>query len=240
MTNLYLGVNVDHVGTLRNARGTTYPSPVEAACLAEKAGADSITIHLREDRRHIIDQDVFDIAQAIKTRLNLEIALTDEMIAIALEAKPHSVCFVPEKREELTTEGGLDVVKHASRIQFAVDTLQSAGIAVSLFVDPNPKQVEASANVKAAQIELHTGDYANAPSATLIKRVEDSAVLGKQAQLQVNAGHGLTLDNVAPIARIPQISELNIGHSIIAHSVFVGLEKAVQAMKHAMEMARAS
>ena len=242
MNKLHLGVNVDHIATLRQARGTTYPEPVHAAAVAEHAGADGITIHLREDRRHIQDRDVYLINHTVQTRLNLEMAVTEEMINIALEVNPAFVCLVPESREELTTEGGLDVVGHKERIADAVAKLSEAGIKVSLFIDPDKDQIQAAADVKAPYIEIHTGLYAEAVNdeerdqelATIVEGVEFADSLG----IIVNAGHGLHYHNVQPIAAIPQIYELNIGHAIIARASIDGLEKAVRDMKALMDDAR--
>ena len=236
-----LGVNIDHVATLRQARGTIYPDPVKAALICEEAGAEGITLHLREDRRHIQDDDVRRMRPVLKTRMNLEIAVTDEMVAFAKEIKPHHVCFVPEKRQEITTEGGLDVVGHFEDVQAATQALTAIGCDVSLFIDPDFAQIDAAIACGAPTIELHTGAYADAETAEaqqvelqrIIKGTEYAASKG----LVVNAGHGLNLENVAPIAAIPQIHELNIGHSIIAESVFVGLTQAVKDMKAAIQAA---
>lgn len=236
-----LGVNIDHVATLRQARGTTYPDPVKAALICEQAGAEGITLHLREDRRHIQDDDVRRMRPVLKTRMNLEIAVTDEMVAFATEIKPHHVCFVPEKRQEVTTEGGLDVVGHFADVKAATQALTAIGCDVSLFIDPDFAQIDAAIACGAPTIELHTGAYADAESGAeqqaeferIVKGVEYAAAQG----LVVNAGHGLNLDNVAAIAAIPQIHELNIGHSIIAESVFVGLAQAVKDMKAAIQAA---
>lgn len=242
MSRLDLGVNIDHIATLRQARGTRYPSPIEAALLAETAGADSITLHLREDRRHIQDQDVFLLREALKTRMNLEMALTDEMLEIALKVKPHDVCLVPEKREELTTEGGLNVIQEQSRVQRFTQTLQAAGIRVSLFIDANPAQIEAAVQAGAQAIELHTGRFAEATTEIMQqnerKLIKKMAQLGVQSGLKVNAGHGLHYHNVQAIAKIEQISELNIGHAIVAQALFVGWENAVREMKHRMSLVR--
>src|SRR5262245_51841521 len=238
---ILLGVNIDHVATLRQARGTTYPSPVEAALAAEAAGADYITLHLREDRRHIQDADVEEIRARIATRMNLASALTPAMIAIALRVKPHDVCLVPERREELTTEGGLDVAGNRERVASACRELGDAGIRVSLFIDPDPAQIDAAHDAGAPVIELHTGSYADAAPR------ERDAELGKIAAaaryaagrgLHVNAGHGLHYANVQPVARLPEIRELNIGHSIVARAVFTGLGAAVREMKALMAAAR--
>lgn len=241
MTHPLLGVNIDHVATLRNARGAHYPDPVAAALICEAAGADGITLHLREDRRHIKDEDVYRMKTALKTRMNLEMAVTEEMLAIALDVLPHWVCLVPEKREELTTEGGLDVVHHAKLPDF-IQKLQSAGIQVSLFIDPDEAQIEAAAKLGADAIELHTGTYAEAMGAQRdveLARIERSVRHAKAIapDMIVNAGHGLNRDNVAPIAVIADIYELNIGHSIIADSVLMGLDEAVRQMKRAMHTA---
>ncbi|MDQ9821628.1 pyridoxine 5'-phosphate synthase [Acinetobacter bereziniae] len=236
-----LGVNIDHVATLRQARGTTYPDPVKAALICEQAGAEGITLHLREDRRHIQDDDVRRMRPVLKTRMNLEIAVTDEMVAFATEIKPHHVCFVPEKRQEVTTEGGLDVVGHFADVKAATQTLTSIGCDVSLFIDPDFAQIDAAIACGAPTIELHTGAYADAESGAEqqaeLERIVKGAEYAAAQGLVVNAGHGLNLDNVAAIAAIPQIHELNIGHSIVAESVFVGLAQAVKDMKAAIQAA---
>ncbi|MHA3096882.1 pyridoxine 5'-phosphate synthase [Acinetobacter brisouii] len=238
-----LGVNIDHVATLRQARGTQYPDPVKAALICEQAGAEGITLHLREDRRHIQDDDVRRMRPALKTRMNLELAVTDEMVAFAKEIQPHHVCFVPEKRQELTTEGGLDVVGNFEHVKAATQELTAIGCDVSLFIDADVAQIDAAVACGAPTIELHTGAYADAetPEAQQheLQRIIQGAEYAASKGLVVNAGHGLNLDNVAPIAKIPQIHELNIGHSIIADSVFVGLEQAVQQMKAAIQAASA-
>jgi pyridoxine 5-phosphate synthase len=242
MNKIYLGVNVDHIATLRQARGTNYPEPVHAAAIAENAGADGITIHLREDRRHIQDRDVYLMNSTVQTRLNLEMAVTDEMIKIACEIRPAFVCLVPESREELTTEGGLDVIGQKEKIADAVEKLTEAGIKVSLFIDADKEQIKAASDVKAPYIEIHTGHYADALDeeeqaqelAEIIEGVEYADGLG----IIVNAGHGLHYHNTAPIAAIPQIYELNIGHSIIARAAIDGMEKAVRDMKEIMTEAR--
>jgi pyridoxine 5-phosphate synthase len=226
-----LGVNIDHVATVRQARGTNYPSVAEAARLAERAGADSITIHLREDRRHIQDADVKILCEECSTRINLEMAVTEEMILIALERKPADVCLVPEKREELTTEGGLDVVSNSKVVTGAVTRLQEAGIRVSLFIDPDQEQLEAAHECGAPVVELHTGTYADAAERRQeeeLQRLDDACVYGHSLGLQINAGHGLHRGNVQQVARLPHMEELNIGHSIIARAIFVGLENAVR------------
>lgn len=237
-----LGVNIDHVATLRQARGTNYPDPVKAALLCEQAGAEGITLHLREDRRHIQDDDVRRMRPVLTTRMNLELAVTDEMVAFAQEIKPHFVCFVPEKREEVTTEGGLDVVGHFQDVKVATQALMSVGSQVSLFIDPDFAQIDAAFECGASTIELHTGAYANAETAEAqlaeLERIVQGTAYAANKGLVVNAGHGLNLENVAAIAAIPQINELNIGHSIIAESVFVGLEQSVKDMKAAIQAAR--
>jgi len=238
---ILLGVNIDHIATLRQARGTNYPEPVHAALLAEQHGADSITIHLREDRRHINDRDVELIARSLDTKLNLEMAVTDEMVAIASKIKPEFCCLVPEKRQEVTTEGGLDVLGNQSRVAEAVKELQSQGIRVSLFIDPDVAQIDASKATGAEMIEIHTGAYADAIGAA--QEHEFSSIVsacqhGDQIGLQVNAGHGLHYHNVQPIAAIPEIVELNIGHAIIARALFSGLGAAVKEMKMLMIEAR--
>ncbi|UBF29573.1 pyridoxine 5'-phosphate synthase [Kovacikia minuta CCNUW1] len=234
-----LGVNIDHIATIRQARRTVEPDPVAAAVLAELAGADGITVHLREDRRHIQDRDVRLLRQTVRTHLNLEMAATDEMVAIALEIKPDYVTLVPERREEVTTEGGLDIVSQADRIAEVVDTLQEAGIPVSLFIDADPQQIETSAEVKAKFIELHTGQYAEAKDEASrekeLKILAEGCGLAIAAGLRVNAGHGLTYWNVHPVACLPGMEELNIGHTIISRAVLIGLERAVREMKQAMK-----
>ncbi|GAD03084.1 pyridoxine 5'-phosphate synthase [Agarivorans albus] len=242
MSEILLGVNVDHIATLRQARGTTYPDPVLAAGIAEMAGADGITIHLREDRRHIVDRDVAIMSQTVQTRLNLEMAVTDEMVAIACEHKPHFVCLVPEKREELTTEGGLDVVGNLEKITEAVTKLTDAGILVSLFIDADDEQIDASTASGAPFIELHTGHYADAEDEAEqqaeLKKIAAAASYAADKGLKVNAGHGLHYHNVLPIAAMPEIIELNIGHAIIARAVMVGMDAAVREMKTLMVQAR--
>jgi pyridoxine 5-phosphate synthase len=236
-----LGVNIDHVATLRQARRARYPDPLYAALLAEEAGADSITLHLREDRRHIQDSDVHAMRAALQTRMNLEMAVTAEMLQIALQVRPQDVCFVPESRQEVTTEGGLDVLGQTSRIKDAVAALAAAGIRVSLFIDPDQAQIEAACRVQAPVIELHTGAYADASGAARARefeRLRAAAKLSASLGLTVNAGHGLNYHNVEPIAAIPEIIELNIGHSIVARSIVDGLAKAVRDMKELMRRAR--
>lgn len=237
--SILLGVNIDHVATLRQARGTLYPDPVQAALVCEEAGADGITLHLREDRRHIQDADVRRMRPLLKTRMNLEIAVTEFMLDFACDIKPKHVCLVPEKREELTTEGGLDVAGQLEKIKAATQKLTQAGCEVSLFIDPDPRQIDAAVACGAPVIELHTGAYADAHGTSVafeLQRIID-AVAYAQGRLVVNAGHGLNLQNVAPIAAIPFIHELNIGHALIADSVFVGLAQAVKNMKLAMQVA---
>jgi len=236
-----LGVNVDHVATVRQARRAQVPDPVEAALLAEKAGADGITMHLREDRRHIQERDVELLRERLKTKLNLEMAVTPAMVAFAETLRPDDACFVPEKREELTTEGGLDIVAHRRKIQDSVKRLQDRGIHMGLFVDPEEKQIETSKEVGADAVEVHTGTYCNAAGAEREKerRTVASAVsLAYRLGLEVHAGHGLDYENVLPIAGIHEIVELNIGHSIIARAVVVGIEQAVREMKALLKKAR--
>ncbi|AXA90183.1 pyridoxine 5'-phosphate synthase [Massilia sp. YMA4] len=236
-----LGVNIDHVATLRNARGTAYPDPIRAALLAEQAGADCITLHLREDRRHIKDADVINLAPQLLTRMNLEAAVTQEMIDFACRIKPADVCLVPEKRTEITTEGGLDVVRFHADVSKAVRQLQGEGIRVSLFIDADEAQIAAAADVGAPVIELHTGAYADAEGAAQqeeLERIKRGVRWGVQHGLKVNAGHGLHYTNVQAIAAIPDIAELNIGHAIVGHAVFVGWENAVREMKAIMVATR--
>ncbi|MDD5704324.1 MAG: pyridoxine 5'-phosphate synthase [Kiritimatiellae bacterium] len=233
MDAIRLGVNIDHVATLRQARGTTYPSVLAAALACERAGAHGITVHLREDRRHIQDDDVRLLRHSIATRLNLEMANSKDVLARALEVKPHEVCLVPERRAELTTEGGLDADGQRSTLRDTVAALQGVGTVVSLFVDPEPRQIAAAAELGAEYVELHTGAYcryAGAAAEGELRRLMDAAEQAHAAGLGVNAGHGLTLENVGPILRLPWLDTLNIGHSIVAHAIFVGLEAAVRAM----------
>ena len=231
-----LGVNVDHVATVRQARGGRQPDPVAAAYIAEMSGADMITIHLREDRRHIQERDLFLLRDTVGTSLNLEMAAVDEIIAIALEAKPDQVTFVPERRREVTTEGGLDVISHKERIKKATKKFQKADIRVSLFVNPDEKIIRASARTGADMVELHTGEYANAMNdrdrETALDRLQKAATLAKSLGLMVSAGHGLDYHNVLPIRKIKEIQEVNIGHSIVARAIFVGVEQAVKEMKY--------
>ncbi|WP_343554453.1 pyridoxine 5'-phosphate synthase [Pantoea sp.] len=242
MAELLLGVNIDHIATVRNARGTNYPDPVQAAFVAEQAGADGITVHLREDRRHITDRDVRILRDTIQTRMNLEMAVTDEMIDIACEIKPHFVCLVPEKRQEVTTEGGLDVAGQQDKINAAVRLLSEAGILVSLFIDADHRQIEAAVASGAPYIEIHTGAYAEAPEGlerqAELSRIRKAATFAAGLGLKVNAGHGLTYHNVQPIAELPEMHELNIGHAIIGRALFSGLADAVGEMKQLMREAR--
>ena len=228
-----LGVNVDHVATIRQARGGTEPDPVTAAAMAELAGADGITVHLREDRRHIQDRDVMLLRRTVQTHLNLEMAATDEMVAIAMKVVPDYVTLVPEKRQELTTEGGLDVVKYKSNLTKQIDLLHQAGITVSLFVDPDLEQLKASARVKADYIEIHTGTYCEAKGkdqAAELAKIEEAIRAGKKLALGVNAGHGLNYQNTQAVVALGGVEEYNIGHSIIARAVLVGLDRAVREM----------
>lgn len=235
---LLLGVNIDHIATIRQARGASYPSVLDAARIAEDAGADAITVHLREDRRHIQDEEVVALCKQVRTRVNLEMAVTGEMLAIAELNRPADVCLVPEKREELTTEGGLDVVTNFDSVKYACQRLGAAGIRVSLFIDPDLEQLNAAAECGAPVVELHTGSYADAAGGRVeaeYKRIVSAAEHGESIGLHINAGHGLHYENVQAIVRIPQLIELNIGHSIIAHALFVGLEDAVREMIDLME-----
>ncbi|KZN47962.1 pyridoxine 5'-phosphate synthase [Pseudoalteromonas luteoviolacea] len=242
MKDILLGVNVDHIATLRQARGTSYPDPAHAAAVAEHAGADGITIHLREDRRHIQDRDVYVMAKTIQTRMNLEIAVTDEMLDIACEVKPEYVCLVPEKREELTTEGGLDVIGNQQKVADAVEKLAEAGIKVSLFIDADKAQIDAAKATGAPYIEIHTGAYADAHSDSEqkaeLERIREGVQYAYGLGIVVNAGHGLHYHNIKPIAEMTEIYELNIGHAIIARAAIDGLEKAVRDMKRLMLEAR--
>jgi pyridoxine 5-phosphate synthase len=230
-----LGLNIDHVATLRQTRGARYPNLVRAALICEEAGADAITLHLREDRRHIQDADVEILRGMLQTRMNLESAVTDEMIAIALRVKPHEICLVPERREELTTEGGLDAVRHFEAVKRATERCLDAGIRVSLFVDADEKQLDAAKKLGAPVVEIHTGKYADADSVPErqheLERIRRAVGHGRAIGLQVNAGHGLNYHNVRPIVAIPHIAELNIGHAIVAEALFIGLEQAVRKMK---------
>jgi pyridoxine 5-phosphate synthase len=239
---LELGINIDHVATLRNARGTVYPDPIKAARLAEEAGADLITLHLREDRRHIEDADLIALRPLIQTRMNLECAVTPEMINIACQVQPHDVCLVPEKREEVTTEGGLDVIGHFDAVKSAAAQLKAAGIRVSLFIDPEEKQIQAAKDVGATVVELHTGRYADLSGNQQnqeLERIRKAARFGKSIGLRVNAGHGLNEGNVIPVAAIAELSELNIGHAIVAEALFKGWQNAITDMKTLMAQGRA-
>lgn len=240
---LELGINIDHVATLRNARGTVYPDPLKAAHLAEEAGADLITLHLREDRRHIKDADLMALRPLIQTRMNLECAVTPEMINIACRVQPHDVCLVPEKREEVTTEGGLDVLGHFDAVKAATTQLKAAGIRVSLFIDPEENQIQAAKDVGATVVELHTGRYADLagdPQKQELERIRKAAQFGKSIGLRINAGHGLHEGNVTPVAAIAELSELNIGHAIVAEALFKGWQRAITDMKALMDQGRAN
>jgi pyridoxine 5-phosphate synthase len=242
-TEQHLGVNIDHVATVRQARGTDYPDPVEAALLAERAGADSITLHLREDRRHIQDDDLERLKAVMQTHMNLEMAVTDEMLAIAVGIQPQDCCLVPEKREELTTEGGLDAAGQLDKVARACGKLAGNGIRVSLFIDPDPRQLDAAVTVGAPVVELHTGAYADAASGEQdaeLQRIVEAAAYGQRIGLTVHAGHGLHYENVKPVAEIPEIVELNIGHAIIARAIFDGFTSAVRDMKRLMTEARSA
>lgn len=238
---LELGINIDHVATLRNARGTIYPDPLKAARLAEEAGADLITLHLREDRRHIKDADLMALRPLIQTRMNLECAVTPEMINIACQVQPQDVCLVPEKREEVTTEGGLDVIGHFEVVKAATTQLKAAGIRVSLFIDPEERQIQAAKDVGATVVELHTGRYADLAGDQQkqeLERIRKAAQFGKSIGMRVNAGHGLHEGNVIPVAAIAELSELNIGHAIVAEALFKGWQKAITDMKALMAQGR--
>ncbi|WP_420137616.1 pyridoxine 5'-phosphate synthase [Sphingomonas sp.] len=240
-SRLRLGVNIDHVATVRNARGGEHPDPVRAAAIAAGAGADGITAHLREDRRHITDSDIDRLMAGIALPLNLEMAATEEMVAIALRHRPHAACIVPERRQERTTEGGLDADGHREALAPMVRALSEAGIRVSLFIEPTPAQVEAAIALGAPVVEFHTGRYAHrtgAARADELKRIADMAALAAKNGIEPHAGHGLTYDNVAPVAAIPQIAELNIGHFLIGEAIFIGLDEAVRRMRAAMDAAR--
>jgi pyridoxine 5-phosphate synthase len=240
-SRIELGINIDHVATVRQARRVAYPDPVHAALLAEQAGADNITLHLREDRRHIQDRDVHALRPLIQTRMNLEMGLTDEMVAIAIGVRPHDCCLVPEKRTEITTEGGLEVAGDLERVSAGVKKLGAAGIRVALFIAPDLAQIEAAKRSGAPVIELHTGNYADATGSAQARELERLSTAAKRAAnlgLEVHAGHGLTYNNVVPVASIPEIVELNIGHCIIARAIFTGLERAVSDMKELMSGAR--
>lgn len=240
---LRLGINVDHVATLRQARGIDVPDPVEAAMLAEQAGADGITVHLREDRRHIQERDVKLLREQVRSKVNLEMAVTPAIIAFAETVRPDDACFVPEKRAELTTEGGLDVVAHKAKVKEAVERLQARGIHISLFIDPEEAQIKAASEIGAHAVEIHTGAYCNATGAAREKElaaIVSAAVLARHLGLEVHGGHGLNYDNVVPIAKIAEIVELNIGHSIIARALFVGISQAVREMKELLNRVRAT
>ncbi len=237
-----LGVNIDHIATIRQARMTNEPEPVYAALLAQEALADGITTHLRKDRRHIQDKDLYQIKEIIKIKLNLEMSLNEEIVGIALDVKPQQATIVPENRKELTTEGGLDVVREFSKVETVVEELQKKDIFVSLFIDPDMSQIDASKSSNAQAIELHTGNYANAKTCSEISkelhRIKEAAAYAKSLGLDVYAGHGLTYENVKPVAEIEEITELNIGHSIIAKSVFIGLKEAIRLMRQLIQEAR--
>ena len=238
---LRLGINIDHVATVRNARGAGYPDPVRAALLAAEAGADGITAHLREDRRHITDADIARLSAELPVPLNLEMAATPEMLAIALRHQPHAACIVPEKREELTTEGGLDAAGQFDRLAPLIAALNGAGVRVSLFIEPAARQIDAALRLGAPVVELHTGRYAELdgePRAEELRRLADAAALAAKNGIEVHAGHGLTYDNVGPVAAIPQVRELNIGHFLIGEALFVGLADSVRRMRDAMDAAR--
>ncbi|RHW18428.1 pyridoxine 5'-phosphate synthase [Sphingomonas gilva] len=239
--HLRLGVNIDHVATVRNARGAGYPDPVRAGLLAAEAGADGITAHLREDRRHITDDDIARLSEALTIPLNLEMAATEEMLAIALRHRPHAACIVPEKREERTTEGGLDAAGGHNHLAPLVSELRGASIRVSLFIEPDPRQIEAAIRLGAPVVELHTGRYAELAGEAQteeLRRIADAAALAAKNGIEVHAGHGLTYDNVQPIAAIPQLAELNIGHFLVGEAMFVGLAESVRRMRALMEEAR--
>jgi pyridoxine 5-phosphate synthase len=238
---LRLGVNIDHVATIRNARGGVHPDPVRAALLAATAGADGITAHLREDRRHIRDEDISALMDGLDIPLNLEMAATDEMLDIALRHRPHAACIVPEKREERTTEGGLDAASQHNRLAPMVEALSRASIRVSLFIEPDPRQIEAAIRLRAPVVEFHTGAYAELEGEAQIaelRRIADAAALAVKNGIEPHAGHGLTFDNVRPIAAIPQLAELNIGHFLVGEGVFIGLEASIRQMRELMDDAR--
>jgi pyridoxine 5-phosphate synthase len=238
---LRLGVNIDHVATIRNARGGLYPDPIRAALVAQEAGADGITAHLREDRRHIMDDDIGHLIGAIALPLNMEMAATEEMVAIALRHRPHAACIVPERREEVTTEGGLNAAGQHNHLKPLITRLSDAGIRVSLFIEPDPRQIEAAISLGAPVVELHTGKYAHSEGEARtaeFRRIADAAALAAKNGIEAHAGHGLTFDNVVPIAAIPQIAELNIGHFLIAEAIFDGLGPVVQRMRSLMDSAR--
>ncbi len=239
--HLRLGVNIDHVATIRNARGGEHPDPVKAALLAVKAGADGITAHLREDRRHIRDEDIATLMAALTVPLNLEMAATQEMLGIALKHRPHAACIVPEKREERTTEGGLNAAGQIEMLRPIVTALSEAGIRVSLFIEPDPAQIEAAIHLGAPVVEFHTGRYAHlsgAERAEELRRLSDAAALAAKNRIEPHAGHGLTFDNVGPVAAIPQVAELNIGHFLIGEALFSGLESSIREMRRQMDLVR--
>jgi len=239
MTRLRLGVNIDHVATIRNARGGPHPDPLRAALMAAEAGADGITAHLREDRRHITDDDIDRLMDALAVPLNLEMAATDEMLEIALRHRPHAACIVPERREERTTEGGLDAAGQLDQLQPFVARLGDAGIRVSLFIEADPRQIEAAMRLGAPVVEFHTGAYAHAADpADELRRIADAAALAAKNGIEPHAGHGLTFDNVVPVAAIPQLAELNIGHFLIGEAIFTGLDASVRRMRALMDGAR--
>ena len=238
---LRLGVNIDHVATIRNARGGDHPDPVRAALIAAAAGADGITAHLREDRRHITDEDIDRLMAEIELPLNLEMAATEEMLEIALAHRPHAACIVPEKREERTTEGGLDAAGQHNHLAYYVDQLRSVNIRVSLFIEPDERQVEAAVRLGAPVVEFHTGRYAHVDGeqrTAELKRIADCAALAVKSGIEPHAGHGLTFDNVAPVAAIPQLAELNIGHFLVGEAIFTGLDDSVRRMRELMDSAR--
>ncbi|KRB82512.1 pyridoxine 5'-phosphate synthase [Sphingomonas sp. Root710] len=241
MNALRLGVNIDHVATIRNARGGLYPDPIRAAVIASEAGADGITAHLREDRRHIIDDDIGRLIGAVELPVNMEMAATEEMVAIALKHRPHAACIVPERREEVTTEGGLNAAGQHNHLKPLIARLADAGIRVSLFIEPDPRQIEAAVSLGAPVVEFHTGRYAHAEGeaqAAELRRIADAAALAAKNGIEPHAGHGLTFDNVIPIAAIPQIAELNIGHFLIGEAIFEGLGPVVRRMRALMDEAR--
>ena len=238
---LRLGVNIDHVATIRNARGGDHPDPVKAALIAAQSGADGITAHLREDRRHIRDDDLMRLMDALTIPLNLEMAATDEMLEIALRHRPHAACIVPERREERTTEGGLDAAGQENHLMPFVEKLTAADIRVSLFIEPDPRQIEAAIRLKAPVVEFHTGRYAHLSGAAQVaelRRIADAAALARKNGIEPHAGHGLTFDNVVPVAAIPQLAELNIGHFLIGEAIFGGLAEGVARMRSLMDAAR--
>jgi pyridoxine 5-phosphate synthase len=240
-SGLRLGVNIDHVATIRNARGGAHPEPLRAALAAADAGADGITAHLREDRRHITDDDISRLKDALSIPLNLEMAATEEMLDIALRHRPHAACIVPEKREERTTEGGLDAAGHRAMLASFVGRLSDAGIRVSLFIEPDPRQIEAAITLGAPVVEFHTGRYAHlegAEQAAELRRIADAAALATKNGIEPHAGHGLTFANVAPIAAIPQLKELNIGHFLVGEAIFIGLDDSIRRMRQLMDEAR--